>query len=80
MHIELWALSRIHPYANNPDERRRNRITHVRPTLTGIRFIVDVHQASPELIAAGLRRTRWGPALADELLKTIDASAGQSSG
>jgi hypothetical protein len=59
-------------------ELRRNRVTHVRPTLAGICFMMDVHHAHPEHIAAGLRRTRWGPGLADELLKTIGASAGQS--
>ncbi len=60
-------------------ELRRNRVTHVRPTLAGIRFMMDVHHVPPEHIAAGLRRTRWGSALADELLKTIGASAaGQS--
>lgn len=66
-------------FARRIVEPRRNRVTHIRPTLAGMRYMTDVHQARPERIAAGLRRTRWGPALADELLKTVGTSAGQLS-
>jgi hypothetical protein len=49
-------------------ERTRNRVTHVRPTLDGLRCILQItHGANPEVVATGLRRTRWGHALADGL-------------
>jgi hypothetical protein len=57
-------------------ERTRDRVTHVRPTLEGLRHILqNTHGARPEAVATGLRRTRWGHALADGLGSVAKTSA-----
>lgn len=60
-------------------EPHRDRVIYVRPTLSGLLIAFEIAEhANPDTVYAGLRRTRWGDALADDLVRALELSAPQT--
>ena len=55
-------------YVTRITEPRRDRITHLRPTLNGLMWAFRASPATDiDIVVTALRRTEWGRGLADDI-------------